>query len=70
MLTPGCSIPYNETIPGPYAFNQEELLEALLTVDEWFDIEKTRRYRQKFMADCDGHSTERIFHYVFDKDIN
>lgn len=64
----GLFCPYEETMPGPYAFDQEELLEALMTVDQWFDIEKTRRYRKKFMADCDGHTAERIFHYIFDKD--
>ena len=64
----GLFYPYNETMPGPYAFDPDELLEQLMTVDEWFDIEKTRRYREKFMGSCDGHSTERIFHYVFDKD--
>lgn len=64
----GLFYPYEETMPGPYVFDQEELLESLLTVDDWFDIDKTRQYRQKFMADCDGHTSERIFHYVFDKD--
>lgn len=64
----GLFYPYEQTMPGPYAFTPEELLEHLATVDEWFDIEKTRRYREKFMAGCDGHATERIFHYVFDKD--
>ena len=64
----GLFYPYEKTMPGPYAFDPDELLEQLLTVDEWFDIEKTRRYREKFMAGCDGHATERIFHYIFDKD--
>lgn len=64
----GLFYPYAETMPGPYAFDSDELLEYLETVDEWFDIEKTRCYRKKFMGDCDGHTTERIFHYVFDKD--
>ena len=64
----GLFYPYEQTMPGPYAFDPDELLEQLMTVDEWFDIEKTRRYREKFMGSCDGHSTERIFHYVFDKD--
>lgn len=64
----GLYYPYDETMPGPYSFDPDELLEQLLTVDQWFDIEKTRRYREKFMSGCDGHSTERIFHYVFDKD--
>lgn len=64
----GLFYPYEKTMPGPYAFDPDELLEQLMTVDEWFDIEKTRRYREKFMSGCDGHATERIFHYVFDKD--
>ena len=64
----GLFYPYDQTMPGPYAFDQEELLEALKTVDQWFDVDKTRLFRDKFMAGCDGHSTERIFHYVFDKD--
>ena len=63
----GLFCPYEETMPGPYAFDEDELLQHLLTVDEWFDVEKTRRYREKFMADCDGHSTERIFNTVFGK---
>lgn len=61
----GLFCPYDETMPGPYAFNEDELLEALTTVDKWFDVERNRRYREKFMSDCDGKSTERIFNYVF-----
>lgn len=64
----GLFYPYDETMPGTYAFDPDELLENLLTVDQWFDIDQTRRYRKNFMAGCDGHATERIFHYVFDKD--
>lgn len=63
----GLFFPYEKTMPGPYAFDQDELLEALLTVDDWFDVEKTRLYREKFMSGCDGKSTERIFHAVFDE---
>ncbi len=61
----GMFFPYDQLAPGPYASTQEELVEKLLTVEDWFDIEKTRRYRQEFMSACDGHSTQRIYDYVF-----
>ncbi len=64
----GIMDPYEELVPGPYTFNTEELVEALETVDEWFDIERMRAYRKEFMGACDGHSTERIFNYVFSAD--
>ncbi len=62
--------PYDELTPGPYVFDEKELLKALETVDEWFDIERTRYFRQEFMSACDGHSTEKIYNYVFGKDKN
>jgi len=61
----GFYFPYDEMVPGPYVFNQEELVEKIQTVSQWFDIEKTRKYRQEYMSACDGHSTERIYNYVF-----
>lgn len=61
----GLFLPYDQLAPGPYVFNQEELIEKLQTVDKWFDIERIRAYRKEFMSACDGHSTERIYQYVF-----
>ena len=61
----GLYYPYEQLAPGPYVFTQEELIEKLQTVSEWFDLKKTRRYREEFMSACDGHSTERIYRYVF-----
>lgn len=63
----GLFYPYDQLAPGPYTFNQEELVEALSTVGEWFDVNKIRKYRKKFMSGCDGHSTERIYHMVFEQ---
>ncbi len=57
--------PYDQLAPGPYAFTKDELTEALATVEDWFDVERIRDYRREFMSACDGHSTERIFNYVF-----
>lgn len=61
----GLFSPYDQLAPGPYVFTQEEIIEKLQTVSEWFDIEKIRRYKKEFMSACDGHSTERIFRSVF-----
>ena len=58
-------LPYERLAPGPYVFTQAELVEKVKTVDKWFDIEKTQRYKEEFMSACDGRSTERIFQYVF-----
>lgn len=60
---------YEKLVPGPYVMNQEKLLEAIKTVDEWFDINRVRKYKEKYMSACDGHSTERIFNYVFDEEF-
>ena len=61
----GLYFPYEQLSPGPYVSTQEELVEKLRTVDEWFDIERTRRYKEEWMSACDGHSTQRVFEAVF-----
>lgn len=61
----GLYFPYDQLAPGPYVFDTEELIEAVKAQEEHFDIERLRKYKHEFMADCDGHSTERIFNYVF-----
>lgn len=61
----GLFYPYDQLAPGPYIFTQEELVEKLLTVEEWFDVDRIRAYRNEFMSACDGHSTQRIYDYVF-----
>ena len=62
----GLFAPYDQLAPGPYVFDQDELTKAILTVDEWFDVERIREYKNKFMSACDGHSTERIYKYFFE----
>lgn len=60
---------YDNLAPGPYISTQDKLLEAVLTVDDWFDIDRVRKYKELFMSACDGHSTERIYNYVFDPEF-
>lgn len=64
----GFFYPYEETAPGPYVYNQMELIEKLQNVEQWFDVDRIRRFRQEFMAACDGHSTQRIYDYIFRKE--
>ena len=61
----GLFLPYKDMAPGPYVYDQINLVESLKTVDEWFDPEKVRTYKKRFMSACDGHSTDRIYQYVF-----
>lgn len=61
----GLFLPYDQLAPGPYVFTKEELTDKLKTVEDWFDIERTRKYKEKFMSACDGHSTERIYQHIF-----
>lgn len=61
----GFFFPYEETLPGPYVLDQKDLADKLLSVADWFDIERTRAYRNRYMSACDGHSTERIYDYIF-----
>lgn len=61
----GFFYPYEETAPGPYVYTQGELIKKLQTVEQWFDVERIRRFRHDFMSACDGHSTQRIYEYVF-----
>lgn len=61
----GLYFPYEQLAPGPYVFSQEALMDKIKTVSEWFDVEKVRKLKEEFMSACDGHSTERIFNYVF-----
>lgn len=61
----GLYYPYEQLAPGPYVFTQEELIEKLKTVSEWFDVKEIQKRKEDFMSACDGHSTERIYQHVF-----
>ncbi len=56
---------YDKFLPGPIVKNNYELLDSIQNVNEWFDMDKVRRFKEKFMDACDGNSTQRILDKVF-----
>ncbi len=51
---------YQELTPGPVFAHTEELIEYLLHLQERFDRNRVREFREKFMSACDGKATDRI----------
>ncbi|MDR1018077.1 MAG: CDP-glycerol glycerophosphotransferase family protein, partial [Lachnospiraceae bacterium] len=55
---------YLDFVPGPIVKDTEELLEQISVIDENFDYERLKRFRDKFMISCDGNSTVRLIDYI------
>lgn len=58
---------YYELAPGPVVTNTIDLLEYVQHLDERFDKNRVKDFRQKFMSSCDGHATERIINTTISK---
>lgn len=56
---------YREMVPGPILETTDDLTGAILHIDEGFDRERVRRFKEYFMSSCDGNATERILDMVF-----
>ncbi len=56
----GFYYPYDELTPGPVCKTNEEMIDYIQHIDERFDPEVVKKFREKFMSACDGHATERI----------
>ena len=61
----GFYYPYDELTPGPVLTKNEELISYIKQVEDKFDKEQVRTFRDKFMSACDGGATERIMKMVF-----
>ena len=61
---------YDETMPGPYIFDEMELVEKIQNADKWYDENRMKMYCNRFMSACDGNSTQRIFDEVFENLLN
>ena len=50
-----------KSLPGRIVTNKDELSKAILEEYKGFDREKMKEFRDKYMSDCDGRATDRIF---------
>ena len=55
---------YFDMAGGPVFYSTEEIVDYIIHIEEQFDREKLRAFREKFMSACDGQSTERILHSI------
>lgn len=55
---------YRDFVPGPIVYDTVQLIEAVQTLSSEFDTSQVKKFRNDFMAGCDGHSTERIVNFV------
>ena len=58
---------YHELTPGPIVKDTAGVIDFMQHLDERFDRERVRAFREKFMSACDGRATERILAYVEEK---
>lgn len=56
---------YKDFVPGPIHTTNEEMIDYIKHIDEKFDREQVKAFREKFMSSCDGHATERIMDLMF-----
>ena len=55
---------FDELAPGLQAKTNEEMLDYIEHLDERFDKQAVKDFRNRFMSACDGKSTERILSYI------
>ncbi len=59
----GFYYPFEQFCPGPIVRTTEELADAVCNAEN-ADMEKIRDFKNRFMASCDGHATERIIEII------
>ncbi len=59
----GFYYPFEEFCPGPIVKTTDEVAQAI-NASEHSDLEKIKAFKEKFMASCDGHATERIVEII------
>ena len=50
---------YEDITPGPICKTTEEITDYIADIDERFDIEEVKAFREKYVGACDGHAIER-----------
>ena len=57
--TRGMYYDYSEITPGPVCKTTEEVADYIADIDNRFDRNAVRDFREKYVGACDGHATER-----------
>lgn len=61
---PGIALDYEEEMPGPICFTEQEVIDGILKND--FDVEKIVEFQKKYYPYTDGKSTERVVTLIED----
>lgn len=60
---------YETLTPGPVFTDTEEIIDYIEHLDERFDKQEVVDFKEKFMAKCDGHATDRIIEQVLGPEV-
>lgn len=55
--------------PGPVLKTNEEITDYIQHLEERFDRQQVKNFRDKFMSACDGRATQRILDEVFSRPV-
>ena len=55
---------YESMVPGPVLKTTSEIIDCILHIDQHFDLQRVKNFKDKFMSSCDGHSTDRLITYL------
>lgn len=56
---------YDELTPGEVFYDTASMIEYICDIENRFNPQTVRDFKEKFMLNCDGHSTDRIIDLVF-----
>ena len=65
----GFYYPYRDMTPGPVLKTNEEITDYIQHLEERFDRQQVKNFRDKFMSACDGRATQRILDEVFSRPV-
>ena len=60
---------YETLTPGPVFTTTEEIIDYIEHIEDRFDKKEVVDFKNTFMANCDGHATDRIIEQVFGQQI-
>lgn len=55
----GMYFDYEDITPGPVCKTTEEIADYICNIEERFDVEEVKAFKQKYVNACDGHAIER-----------